>query len=82
MAFAGSWRERGTEGVGGGQRGSRRGFLLAAPLLPHAYIGISFFLSYFLTLRRMDPSSKSPDVEVNCKDEDRKGGAGRRRGGT
>lgn len=30
----------------------------------------------------MDPSSKSPDVEVNCKDEDRKGGAGRRRGGT
>lgn len=62
--------------MGGGQRGSRRGFLLAAPLLPHAYIGISFFLSYFLTLRRVDPSSKSPDVEVNCKDEDRKGGAG------
>ena len=25
----------------------------------------------------MDPSSKSPDVEINCKEEDRKGGAGR-----
>ena len=51
-------QRRGTDGVGWGAAEEKE---TRCPLLPSADTGISLFLPDFLTLRRVNPRSKSPD---------------------